>query len=96
MLSQKGKALDIQEEGSKDWYIKYSSGQENLYYSMIEENYSRQEYMTETIAFSSKTDEDIMYFHRDIKQPYNVEFLKVIIREVNIHYKNKHCRLIPK
>jgi hypothetical protein len=39
---------------------------------------------------------DIMYLHQVLRQPDAREFVEAVIKEVNGHIDNNHCKLIPR
>ena len=47
------------------------------------------------IAFQAIHDKDTMYFHQAMQQPYKDLVVKSIIKEINVHTKRKHWKLVP-
>ena len=53
--------------------------------------------MSDPIAFSASTNEDIMYWHQAMKQPDAAEFSnKAAIKEFDDHCQNKHWEIIER
>jgi hypothetical protein len=71
---------DIQEEDAEERY----------YDAMHEDEYRIQDDMTDPIAFLARTDEDTMYFHQVMKAPDREEFVKAIVKEMNIYIVSKN------
>jgi hypothetical protein len=55
-----------------------------------------QERMRNPIAFHAEMMGDIMYFHQAMRQPDAPEFVKAVIKEVEVHIKDKHWVLVKR
>jgi hypothetical protein len=47
---------------------------------MHEDEYRIQDEMTDPVAFLAKADEDMMYFHQEMKAPDKDKFVKAIVK----------------
>ena len=68
----------------------YMEESDDLYKEIMEEDYSRQEEMADTIAYLTNTDEDTMYLNQAMEQPDKAKFFRDITKGVNNHRKKKH------
>ncbi len=55
-----------------------------------------QDRMHHPIAFLAEMMGDVMYLHQALRQPDSKEFVEAVIKEVNSHVDNNHCKLIPR
>ena len=53
-----------------------------------------QKCMRDPVAFHAEMMEDIMYFHQVIKQSDAREFVKAVMKEVEVHIKDNHWKLV--
>ena len=60
----------------------------------LDDHLDLQKHMRDPVAFHTEMTGDIMYFHEEMKQPDAEEFVKAIMKEVDVHNKDEHWMLV--
>ena len=47
------------------------------------------------MAFLDEIQGDTMYFFQAMAQEDSVDFVEAVVKEVNVHVDNAHCKLVP-
>ncbi len=68
---------------------------EHDYNRLHDSHLDLQDHMCHPIAFLAEMMRDIMYLHKALHRPDAREFVEAVIKEVNCHNDNDHCKLIP-
>jgi hypothetical protein len=69
---------------------------EHDYDRLHDSHLNLQDCMRHPIAFVAEMMGDVMYLHQALRQPDSREFMEAVIKEVNGHVDNDHCKLIPR
>ena len=51
--------------------------------------------MINPMAFLYEILGDMMYFHQYMAQEESGNFVEAVVKEVNVHVDNTHCKLVP-